>query len=134
MSALTDSDKETIRRLLEEEWVQGCVRQEWNRCLDIMSDDYVYMVPDQPALRGKAEAQAFFDAFPQISQMSQSLEVVGGTQDMAVARGTYELSMDVDGTQMSGTGKFLSTATLKDDKWLFTSACFNWDAPPTPSD
>ena len=66
--------------------------------------------------------------------MTQTLEVVGGTQDMAVARGTCALSMDVDGTQMSLTGKFLTSATLKDDKWVFTSACFNWDAPPAPSD
>jgi ketosteroid isomerase-like protein len=134
MSELTGSDKETIRHLLEDVWVGGCVRQEWQRCLEIMSDDYVYMIPDQPTLRGKAEAQAFFEGFPQISQMTQSLEVVEGTQELAVARGTYALSMDVEGTEVSGTGKFLSTATLKDDKWVFTSACFNWDAPPVRSD
>ena len=45
MSALTDSDKETIRRILEEDWVEDCVRQEWDRCLDAVSEDYVYMVP-----------------------------------------------------------------------------------------
>ncbi|MBT8397627.1 MAG: nuclear transport factor 2 family protein [Gemmatimonadetes bacterium] len=134
MSELTGSDKETIRHLLEDVWVEGCVRQEWDRCLGIMSEDYVYMIPDQPALRGKAEAQAFFEGFPTISRMSQSIETVGGTRELAVARGTYALSMDVDGTEVSGTGKFLSTATLKNDKWVFTSACFNWDAPPAPND
>jgi len=134
MSALTSSDEQRIRHLLEEVWTDCCLRGDWDGALKILSDDCVYMAPDFPAFRGKAEIRGFMEDFPSISHMTQSMKALKGSTDLVVAQCTWELALDVDGTPMSGTGKSLITATQMNGEWVFTSSCYNFDAPMAASD
>jgi ketosteroid isomerase-like protein len=134
MSALTSSDEQTIRHLLEEVWPDCCLRGDWEGALKILSDDFVYMTPDHPALRGKAEMREFLEDFPSISHMTQSMETLTGSSDLAVVQCTWDLAMEVDGTQASVVGKSLITASKVNDEWVFKASCYNFDAPLAPSD
>jgi hypothetical protein len=42
--------------------------------------------------------------------------------------------MEVEGTRMSGTGKSLISGTRIDGEWVFTSSCYNFDAPLAAGD
>ena len=134
MSALTSTDEKQIRHLVENMWPDCCVQADWERALEILSEDFVYMTPDLPAFRGKADLRGFLNDFPSISRMTQSMEALTGSTDLAVVQCTWGLAVDVEGTQMSGIGKSLVTATRKDGEWVFTSSCYNFDAPMAASD
>jgi ketosteroid isomerase-like protein len=134
MSQLSSTDEQTIRRMLEVDWPDCTVRKDWDGTLALMTDDYVYMPQDHPVLKGKAEVRAFLEGFPPIAQMTQSLEALSGNTELVVARGTFDAAMDMDGALVSGTGKWMGTATKTDGEWLFTSSCFNWDSPPEPGE
>jgi ketosteroid isomerase-like protein len=134
MPALTSADEESIRHLVEEVWTDCVLRGDWDGALKVFSDDFVYMTPDLPAFRGKAEIRGFLDGFPAISHMTQRLEALTGSTELVVARCSWDLAVDVEGTRMSGTGKSLVTATQINGEWVFTSSCYNFDAPLTASD
>lgn len=132
MSELTQADHETIRHKLEVVWAECGSRQDWEGCLSIVSDDFVYMPQDQPILNGRAEARAFLEGFPPVEHMTQSVDAVTGSRDLAVARGTFALIFEADGVRLAGKGKFLCTGAFQDGDWVFTTSCFNFDSPPEP--
>jgi ketosteroid isomerase-like protein len=134
MSALTSSDEQSIRHLLEEVWPDCCLRGDWEGALEVLSDDFVYMTPDLPAFRGKTEMRGFLEDFPAISHMTQSLKTLTGSPELAVVECTWDIAIHVEGTQMSGTGKSLITATRKDGEWVFTASCYNFDSPLAAND
>ena len=129
MAELTSAHEQTIRHKLEVVWPRCTESQDWEGCLNLVSDDFVYMPQDQPTLHGKGEARKFLEGFPPIARMTQSVDAFSGTTDLAVIRGTFGLALDLDDTLLSGTGKFLCTATEKAGDWVFTTSCFNFDAP-----
>ena len=110
------------------------MQRNWDKALKIMSDDFVYMTPDLPAFRGKDEVRGFLEGFPPISHMTQSVKALAGSTELAVAQSTWDLALDVEGTQMSGTGKSLTTVTQMNGEWVCTSSCYNFDAPLAASD
>jgi len=132
MAELTSAHEQTIRHKLEVVWPRCTQQQDWEGCLSLLSDDFVYMPQDQPILKGKNEARAFLEGFPPIARMTQSVEAFTGSTDLAVVRGSFGMTLDMDGTLLSGTGKFLVTAHEKDGDWVFTTSCFNLDAPMEP--
>jgi ketosteroid isomerase-like protein len=129
MSALTSSDEQKIRHLLEEVWPRRCLRGDWDGALKVLSDDCVYMAPDFPAFRGKAEIRGFLEDFPSISHMTQSMKALAGSTELAVVQCTWALALDVEGTQVFGTGESLISATRVSGEWVFTASCCNFDAP-----
>jgi ketosteroid isomerase-like protein len=130
MTALPEADRNHLRDMIERDWVEATLAGDWDRSVSLCSEDLVYMPPDSPVLNGRAETKGFFEDFPPITQFSQTLEWVDGGVDRAVVRGTFALSMSVEGEEVAGNGKFLCTATKQSGAWLFDAVCFNWDAPP----
>jgi ketosteroid isomerase-like protein len=130
MSTLSDTDEQVIRHKLEVDWPDCTIRQDWDGSLALVSEDFVYMPQDHAVLKGKPETRAFLEGFPPLLRMTQSMEALSGSTELAVARGTFEAAMEIDGTLVSGKGKWICTATHRDGDWLFTSSCFNWDGPP----
>jgi ketosteroid isomerase-like protein len=129
MPELTSTDIERLRELVEEVWLKGGLERDWDASLAICTDDYVYMVPDQPALHGKDEARAFLAGFPPLVEATQKLESVIGSTELAACRFSAQLTIELEGKEVSGTAKGLALARKKDGEWLFTHGCFNFDAP-----
>jgi ketosteroid isomerase-like protein len=58
-STLTKEDRETIRRLTEEEWTAAGLARDWDKALAMCAPDIVYMPADHAVLRGRAELRAW---------------------------------------------------------------------------
>ena len=131
MAALTAADRSRLGEIIEKDWVEAALAGDWDASMALCTEDFVYLTPDHPILNGKEEAKAFFDAFPAIVEFSQSLDEATGSTDLAVLRGSFDLTIRSEGQEVSGKGKFLCTTVKQDGEWLVSAACFNWDAPPT---
>jgi len=129
MSSLTRSDLDQLRALVEKHWVEAAVARDWDALLALCTDDFVYMPQDHPALHGKEQTTTFLDGFPVISGFTQALESASGGVGLAALRGSFEITMQVDGARVSGKGKYLCTASSEGGVWRLSCACFNWDAP-----
>lgn len=129
MAELTDADRNRLRQMVEESWVNAALARDWNGCLALCSDDLAYMPPDSPALHGKAQTLGFFEAFPTIRRFRQSVEAIAGDTNVAVMRCSFSLSAEGEDGELSGDGKVLGAASKSSGDWLFTAVCFNWDAP-----
>jgi len=129
MAELTDSDRARLRELTEKDWVNAGLERDFAASMALCTDDFVYMPQDHPVLHGKDEAMAFLNGFPDIVKFTQAVEDVIGDSSLAAVRGSFTGTINADGQQLSGTGKFLCTATKASGQWLISAACFNWDAP-----
>lgn len=129
MVALSDADHGSIRRVVEEKWVQAALDRDWDAALALCTEDVVYMPQEHPALHGRDEMRSFLNGFPTIVNIGQRLDDVSGDTDLAVARGGFWATLRVEGQEMSGKGKFLGAMTKRNGTWFFTAVCFNWDAP-----
>ena len=132
MPALTAEDRERLHQILEQEWTAAGLARDWDASMALCADDFVYLPQDHPATHGKSEAQVFLDGFPHITRFEQSVDHITGTTDLVAARGRFTLTMQAEPQAVTGTGKFLLTASKQSGRWLVTAACFNWDAPPVP--
>jgi ketosteroid isomerase-like protein len=129
MTAITAGDVERLRQMYENEWGAAAMQRDWDALLGLCTDDFVYLPHEHPVLHGKAAVRGFLDGFPRITSFEQTLDAVSGTPDLAMTRGHFTLTMQVEGQAISGTGKFLGSASRQGGKWLTNAACFNWDAP-----
>ena len=129
MAALTDADRARLRDMIEKNWVEAALARDWNTSMALCTEDFVYMPQDHPVLHGREEAKAFLDAFPSIVSFTQSLDAASGNTDLASLRGSFDVTIQDEGQEVSGHGKFLATATSQGGEWLMSVVCFNWDAP-----
>ncbi len=129
MTSLTEADRAQLREMIERDWIEAALARDYDALLDFFSEDLVYMAPDQPMLRGKDELRGFLEAFPQISRFTQSLLSATGDHELAALQATADSTMEVDGQEVSSTGKFLATVTKDGGRWLFTAVCYNLDEP-----
>jgi hypothetical protein len=51
--------------------------------------------------------------------------VTTGSTDLVTLRGTFDLTVQNEGQEVSGQGKFLCTAAKHGGEWLVSAACFN---------
>jgi ketosteroid isomerase-like protein len=130
MAALTDADRARLREMIEKDWVDAALAQNWDASMALCTEDFAYMPQDHPLLSGREEAKAFLDAFPTMVSFKQSLDAATGDTGLAALRGSFDLTFQHEGQEVSGHGKFLATATNQGGEWLVSAACFNWDAPP----
>jgi ketosteroid isomerase-like protein len=88
------------------------------------------MPPDQPIVQGRDAALAWFESFPTLTEFSGAVEQVDGRSDLAVSRGTYAMSFEVDGGTQSVTGKWLAVWRKQPDgSWLLAVDAWNNDHP-----
>ena len=111
--------------------------------VDMMADDFVLMVPNEPVQVGKgqceafvrrilAEQQAWFDR--RISYVSEEVATRG---DTAFDRGTFSFTLVVkhDGSTGGATGKYLWLyERTGDSDWKLSRAILGLDDPPESGD
>ena len=134
MSTLTEQDREDLRVMMEVDWVEACKASDWDAAVALLTSDVDYMAADLPLLKGRGAVREFLSEFPAIKDMSQSLVETQGDASLAVIRGTFGVTSVVEGQEIRGEGKVLSTAKKEDGKWLISAVCWNWDAPLAPTD
>lgn len=131
MPALTEADRARLQQFIEADWGDAALAQDWDASMAMCTDDFVYLPQDHPALHGKDEAREFLEAFPRVVRFSQSLEKVEGTTELASLRGSFSMTVEQEGKEIGGEGKFLATVRKEGEEWLMSAGCFNWDGPPS---
>jgi ketosteroid isomerase-like protein len=129
-SALSAEDLTHLRSIAEEHWTGAIVARDWDRTLEMCAADVVYMPPDSPALQGREALRQWLEQFSRIQKFTQPIETIHGSGDVAMMRGTFEITVDAGGQAIINTGKILALVH-KDSSgtWLVKSVCFNWDRP-----
>ena len=129
MAAVTQENRDQLQTIVEDTWVKASLSSDWDTVTALCTEDIDYMPADTPLVHGRNELKEFLEAFPQMVEFSQTLVNATGDSSLCAWHGTMAVSFVVDGQKMTGAGKVLATATKQDGKWLFSTICFNWDAP-----
>jgi ketosteroid isomerase-like protein len=104
---------------------------------ELLTDDFVFMVPDAPKFVGKemavgAAKMGFFDPFIlRLANKYEDIQIFGG---QAFAQGIFTLDRipKAGGRTISQPGKFLNYLRKQSDgSWKYTLVSFSYDQPTT---
>jgi uncharacterized protein (TIGR02246 family) len=130
-SALAETDAAALRALLDR-WQQAARAKDWPALAATYTEDGMFMPPNGPAVRGRAAIEAWFKAFPPMSEITVTPEEIDGRADVAYDRGTYSLAFasPAKGQPASDKGKFVVISRKQaDGSWLIAIDIFNSDVP-----
>jgi ketosteroid isomerase-like protein len=98
----------------------------------LYTEDATLMPPNEAAIQGRANIQAWMEAFPPVTQMDLTIEEMEGRGDMAFVRGTFTMTLAPEGVPepIQERGKYLEIRKKQaDGSWLMTADIFNSDLP-----
>lgn len=98
----------------------------------LFTENGVFLPPNEPAVAGRAAIQAWFSAFPPMSDFKTQIVEIDGLGDLAYVRGTYSLTIAAAGRTpaISDHGKYLEIRRRQSDgRWLTMYDMFNSDVP-----
>jgi ketosteroid isomerase-like protein len=77
MSALSKEDISALKTI-EEKWPRYSLGADWGKLTALLTDDIVFMPPDEPAVEGKAAVKAWLEKFPPVTAQTVSVVHVEG--------------------------------------------------------
>lgn len=97
--------------------------------------DATFMPPNEPAVQGRANIQAWFqkhmDGGPATLKLEPRESRISG--DLAFEAGTYTLDVKPnEGQPISDTGKYIVVLRKEGGDWKISNDIFNSDLPPAP--
>jgi ketosteroid isomerase-like protein len=126
---ISDKDIAAIRGTIGP-WTEACIAADWDRLLSLCTDDVVFLPPDAPIAEGSTAAKAYLETYPDIKEFDVTFTHVEGIRDLATARGSFTITAEVEGNEMSITGKFLDTFRKQSDgTWRYSHVIWNHDHP-----
>lgn len=130
LGQLTSQDLTTLRGLVEE-WVRTCLDANWDKLLTLLTDDVVFLPPNEPIVHGKTAIRSWFERSPAIKTFAATLEDAEGRGDLANARGTFSLNVEPSpGQRIQMTGKWLALYRKQaNGSWLCALDMWNTDHP-----
>ena len=127
--ALTPADTSSIKGLVKP-YIDACLKRDWDKLLDMSTDDFVVLPPDEPLLSDRKKIRTWLEAYPTIKQLEIEVDHVEGQDHFAMAYGHFNETLEVKGKVSKVTGKFVNTYRRDDHgKWLFASQIWNWNTP-----
>ena len=101
-------------------WMEAVNAGDWAAVGTTYTEDAVFLTPNEPAVQGRSDIQAWFEAFPPINDIILETVEIDGVGDVAFVRGTYTLTMTHEGMDaVADTGKFLDVRRRQaDGSWL----------------
>ena len=129
-AALSEADKAAIEATTKA-FVEGVNAKDWAAVAATYTKDGVIMPPNGPAVEGRANVQAFLEAFPPLSAFNLVNAEVEGLGDMAYVRGAYTMTITPEGADpVTDTGKFIEIRKKQaDGSWPLYLDIFNSDVP-----
>ncbi len=125
---LSSEDRDALQALTDRS-VRMSLDRDWDALLELLTDDVVFLPPDEPAVIGKAAAADFLEAFPILTQYSATIESADGRADHAAVRSSWEGTMETEEGEIRTVGKRLSTYRKEGGRWRVATKCWNLDAP-----
>ena len=128
-SDLTQADRDEVNEHLAR-WIQACKDRDWDQLLDqLVTEDVIFLPPDDPICNGRAEVRAYLEEFPEILEFAASLTSFHGRGDMAIGQGTFDFTVSVDGESVNAIGKWLASYRKTTDGWKIVQDIWNNDSP-----
>ena len=129
-AALSEADRAAIEAT-SKAFVEGVNAKDWAAVAATYTEDGVIMPPNGPAVAGRANVQAFLEAFPPISDFNLENVEVEGLGDMAYVRGAFTMTISPEGGYpITDTGKYIEIRKKQaDGSWLLYIDIFNSDVP-----
>ena len=125
---LSPADRDALQAYVDK-FVSQCLDRDWDALVERLTDDVVFMPPDEPAVVGKAAASDFLEAYPIMTAFSVSIESVDGRPDLAAVRGSFDLTVETEDGESRMVGKVLVTHRKEEGRWRLATQCWNLDAP-----
>jgi len=114
---LTDQDVAALNEMIAES-VPLILEKDWDGWLEMFAEDMILMPAGSPMVSGKEAARAFLADFPHITAFTSTPEHIDGRGDYAAIRGSYTMTVEMEGEQVEDRGKWIITARRGDDaKW-----------------
>jgi uncharacterized protein (TIGR02246 family) len=105
---------------------------DWDAAAALFADDAVFMMPDRPALEGKAAWRASVAAMqPTVHALTVHVDEIEGRGDLAYTRGTYSETVSVGANEpVDFEGKYVWILRRQaDGSWLLTVGISNSNQP-----
>lgn len=127
--ALTPADVSSIKGLVKP-YIDACLKRDWDKLLDMATDDLVVLPPDEPMLSGRKKIFTWLEAYPTIKLFDIEVDHVEGQDHFAMAYGRFNQTVEAKGKTTKLTGKFVNTFRRDDHgQWLFACHTWNFNAP-----
>ena len=123
---LSAEDRDALQAYIDE-FVSQCLDRDWDALVERLTDDVVFMPPDEPAVIGKAAVADFMEAFPTMTQFSSSIKSADGRADHAAARGSFDMTVETEDGETRMVGKWLGTFRKEGGRWRIATDCWNLD-------
>jgi ketosteroid isomerase-like protein len=126
---LSDEDIATLRAA-SVTWGELVVAGNWSALVETYTEDAIFLPPNEATVQGRANIQAWMEAFPPISEARLTIQEIDGYGDLAYVRGTYAMTLSIEGVEMLDTGKYIEIHRKQaDGSWPMTVDIFNSDLP-----
>lgn len=129
---LPDTDVAAIQGVVDA-LMEADLAGDWDAVASLFADDAVFMMPDQPALEGRAAWRAMVERIqPTIHAVTVNVADIEGRGDLAYIRGTYSETLSFgENEPVDLEGKFIWILEKQDDgSWLVTVGISNSNRPP----
>lgn len=133
---LSDADAAAIQGVIDA-LIEADLAGDWDAVAALFADDAVFMMPDRPALEGKAAWRAMVDEMqPTIHAVTVDVAEIEGRGDLAYVRGTYSETLSFgENEPFDLEGKFVWIMERQSDgSWLVTVGISNSNQPASDTD
>ena len=125
---LSPEDRDALEAYVDE-FVSQLLDRDWDGLVERLTDDVVFLPPDEPAVIGKAAVADFLGAYPIITALSASIDSADGRADHAATRGSFDMTVETEQGETRIVGKVLATYRKEGGRWRMATECWNLDAP-----
>lgn len=111
--------------------------KDWDAVVTYYTTDAVIMPPNQPAVQGRDAIREWYARFPPVEEVELPIVNIGGSGDVAFVRGTYSLTIRIEGAPepITDTGKNLAVWRRQENgSWKMVVDTFNSDLPLAPAE
>ena len=127
---LSDEDVAAIRNA-SQTFVQANVAGDWAAAVAVLTEDAVWMPPNQAAREGRADIQDWL-SLQTVTDFELAALETGGRGGIAYTRGSFSITLTVEGMAgpVSDTGKYVEIWWKEPDgSWLIDQIIWNSDLP-----
>ncbi len=125
---LSPEDRDALQAYADE-FIGQCLDRDWDPLVERLTDDVVFLPPDEPAVIGKAAVADFLNAYPIITAFSSTIESADGSADRAATRSSFDSTVETEDGETRTVGKGVGTYRKEGGRWRVATNCWNLDAP-----
>ena len=125
---LSPQDMDALQAYIDE-FVGQCLDRDLDALVERLTDDVVFLPPDEPMVIGKEAAADFLDTYPIMTRFSASIDSADGRANHAASRGPFDMTVETEEGETRMLGKWLATYRKEGGRWRLAADCWNLDAP-----